>query len=109
MASGYALLVRFTLRDTSAALQFDDLVAQTIDGVRAEAGTLVYAVHTPVEEPLVRVFYELYADRAAFQAHEGQAHTRHFLAAREPLLSNVEVTFLDELKGLSKRPGTEQS
>lgn len=109
MTSGYALVVRFSLRDTSAALQFDDLVTQTIEGIRSEAGTLVYAVHTPVNEPLVRVFYELYADRAAFQAHEDQAHTRHFLAAKEELLSNVEVTFLDELGGLSKRPGTEQA
>ncbi|WP_187413059.1 putative quinol monooxygenase [Streptomyces sp. WAC01526] len=109
VASGYALVVRFTLRDTSAARQFDALVGRTIEGIRAEAGTVVYAVHTPVDEPLVRVFYELYADRAAFQAHEEQAHTRHFLTAREALVSNVEVTFLDELEGLSKRPGTEQS
>ncbi|MFD5065269.1 putative quinol monooxygenase [Streptomyces sp. NPDC058394] len=109
VASGYALVVRFTLRDTSAALRFDDLVAQTIEGIRAEVGTLVYAVHTPVDEPLVRVFYELYADRDAFQAHEDQAHTQRFLAAREALLSNVEVTFLNELKGLSKRPGSERS
>ncbi|MFH9016108.1 putative quinol monooxygenase [Streptomyces sp. NPDC017943] len=109
MASGYALVVRFTLRDTSAARQFDDLVAQTIEGIRTEAGTLVYTVHTPVDEPLVRVFYELYADREAFQAHEDQAHTQHFLEAREAHLSSVEVTFLNELDGLSKRPETEQS
>jgi quinol monooxygenase YgiN len=109
VASGYALVVRFTLRDTSAAQRFDDLVAQTIEGIRTEAGTLVYAVHTPVDEPLVRVFYELYADRNAFQAHEDQAHTQRFLAAREALLSDVEVTFLNELEDLSKRPGTEQS
>ncbi|MFF8604061.1 putative quinol monooxygenase [Streptomyces sp. NPDC015232] len=109
VASGYALVVRFTLRDASAALEFDDLVARTVEDVRTEAGTLVYAVHTPVDEPLVRVFYELYADRDAFQAHESQAHTQRFLAAREALLSNVEVTFLNELKGLSKRPGTEES
>jgi quinol monooxygenase YgiN len=109
VACGYALLVRFTLRDTSAAQLFDDLVARTIEGIRGEAGTLVYSVHTPVDEPLVRVFYELYADRDAFQAHEDQAHTQRFLAAREALLSNVEVTFLNELEGLSKRPGTEQA
>ncbi|MGW4808735.1 putative quinol monooxygenase [Kitasatospora sp. NPDC004272] len=107
MPSGYALTVRFTLRDATAARQFDDLVAQTAAGIRAEPGTLVYAVHVPVDEPLVRVFYELYADRAAFQAHEDQAHTKHFLAAREQFLAGVEVTFLDELAGLSKRPGAE--
>ncbi|WP_042428030.1 putative quinol monooxygenase [Streptacidiphilus anmyonensis] len=107
MPSGYALAVRFTLRDAAAAHQFDDLVAQTAVGIRAEPGTLVYAVHEPVDEPLVRVFYELYADHAAFQIHEEQAHTKHFLAAREQFLANVEVTFMNELGELSKRPGAE--
>ena len=107
MPSGYALTVRFTLRNTAAAHQFDDLVAQTAAGIRTEPGTLVYAVHVPVNEPLVRVFYELYADTAAFEAHEEQPHTKHFLAAREQFLAGIEVTFLNELDGLSKRPGTE--
>ncbi|TLQ38754.1 putative quinol monooxygenase [Streptomyces marianii] len=107
MPSGFALTVRFTLRDAEAAQQFDELVARTATGIREEPGTLVYAVHEPVDEPLVRVFYELYADRAAFQAHEDQAHTKHFLAAREQYLANTEVMFLNELEGLSKRPGLE--
>ncbi|MFB7435099.1 putative quinol monooxygenase [Streptomyces microflavus] len=109
MGDGYALVVRFTLRDTSAARRFDDLVAQTISGIRGEAGTLVYTVHTPVDEPLVRLFYELYAGREAFQAHEEQPHTRHFLDAREELLSDVEVSFLNEHASLSKRPSAEES
>ncbi len=108
MPSGYALTVRFTLRDAAAAQQFDDLVAQTAVGIRTEPGTLVYAVHEPVDEPLVRVFYELYASREAFQAHEDQAHTKHFLATRDQFLEGTEVTFLNELKELSKRPGSEQ-
>ncbi|MFJ9195480.1 putative quinol monooxygenase [Streptomyces globisporus] len=109
MGDGYALVVRFTLRDVSAARRFDDLVAQTISGIRGEAGTLAYTVHTPVDEPLTRLFYELYADRDAFQAHEEQPHTRRFLRAREELLSHVEVSFLNEHHSLSKRPSTEQS
>lgn len=109
MGDGYALVVRFTLRDTPAARRFDDLVAQTISGIRGEAGTLVYTVHTPVDEPLVRLFYELYADREAFQAHEEQPHTRHFLDAREELLSDVAVSFLNEHPSLSKRPSAEES
>ncbi|MGK5628440.1 putative quinol monooxygenase [Streptomyces sp. URMC 123] len=108
MASGYALTVRFTLRDDAAAAAFDALVAQTIQGIRGEPGTLVYTVHAPVDEPLVRVFYELYADHDAFLAHEDQEHTRHFLAARGEFVSGVEVAFLNELTDLSKRPGAGQ-
>ncbi|MEV7471645.1 antibiotic biosynthesis monooxygenase [Streptomyces kronopolitis] len=107
MPTGFALTVRFSLRDSEAAQQFDALVARTAEGIRTEPGTLVYVVHTPVDEPLVRVFYELYADRDAFQAHEEQAHTRHFLKAREEFLTSTEVAFLHEMEALSKRPGTE--
>ncbi|MEU2462524.1 putative quinol monooxygenase [Streptomyces sp. NPDC012473] len=108
-SSGFALTVRFALRDASAAQQFDELLAVTIGGIRAEPGTLAYIVHTPVGEPLVRVFYELYTDRGAFEAHEEQAHTKRFLAAREALLTSVDVAFLDEMSEHTKRPGAGQS
>lgn len=97
--SGFALLVRFTTRDAGAAEQFDALVARTLEGIREEPGTLTYEVHVPVNEPLVRVFYELYADRAAFDAHESQSHTKSFLKEREQFLANTEVWFLSEVAG----------
>lgn len=104
--SGYALIVRFTLRDADAAQRFDALVERTLEGIRNEPGTLVYVVHTPENEPLVRVFYELYADRAAFEAHEAQPHTQQMLAEREQyLISTTEVEFLNETTG--KRPTRE--
>jgi quinol monooxygenase YgiN len=102
VASGYALTVRFTLRDADAAERFDALVAHTLRGIREEPGTVVYVVHQPVDEPLVRVFYELYADEAAFQAHEAQSHTKSFLKERGQYLASTEVTFLHEVVG--KRP-----
>ncbi|MEU3656437.1 antibiotic biosynthesis monooxygenase [Streptomyces sp. NPDC032161] len=102
MTSGFALNVRFTCRDADAAQQFDALVARTLEGIRSEPGTLVYVSHAPVEEPLVRVFYELYADEDAFQAHENQPHTKRMLAEREQYLAGVEVEFLNEKAG--KRP-----
>lgn len=102
MQSGYALTVRFTTRDADAAQQFDALVDLTLKGIRTEPRTLVYVSHVPVNEPNVRVFYELYADEAAFQAHEDQPHTRHFLKERERFLTNTEVVFLHEQAG--KRP-----
>lgn len=105
MESGYALTVRFTTRDADAAQRFDALVARTLEGIRAEPGTLVYVVHIPEDEPLVRVFYELYADRAAFEAHEAQEHTKRMLSEREQYLASTEVQFLHELSG--KRPAVE--
>jgi quinol monooxygenase YgiN len=91
----FGLSVRFTCKDAASAEGFDALVAETVPEIRQhEPRTLVYAVHTVGGEPLQRIFYELYRDSAAFDAHEQQPHTRRFLAAREQFLASVEVDFL---------------
>jgi len=95
----FALVVRFTVRPGSEEA-FDDLVAATAVGIRErEAGTLVYACHRVEGAPRQRIFYELYADKDAFNAHESQEHTRYFLEAREALLEATEVDFLDLQNG----------
>ena len=92
---GHALVVHFHLRPGAAA-GFDELVARTLPLIRAaEPGTLVYAVHTDAADPSVRVFYELYRDLDAFEAHEAQPHVREFLAARAQYLERVDVQVLD--------------
>jgi quinol monooxygenase YgiN len=91
----FGLAVRFTCKDKASADAFDKLVAETVAQIRErEPGTLVYAVHTVEGQPLQRIFYELYRDRDAFDAHETQPHTRLMLAEREQYLSGVEVDFL---------------
>lgn len=102
MTRGYALSVRFTTRDADAAQRFDALVERTMEGIRTEPGTLVYVSHVPTDEPLVRVFYELYADEEAFQTHEEQPHVKRMLKEREQYLTRTEVVFLHEQAG--KRP-----
>ncbi len=97
--AGYALVVRFRLRP-GAAGAFDALVSRTLEQIRAhEPGTVVYAVHDVAGEPEVRVFYELYRDRAAFEEHERQPHVRAFLAAREDHLEGLDVQFLGLVAG----------
>jgi quinol monooxygenase YgiN len=93
-ATPFALVVRFTVRPGCGA-DFDQLIARTAAGIRAhEPGTLVYACHQVDGAPRERIFYELYRDRAAFDDHEAQPHTRRFLAEREPLLESTLVDFL---------------
>ncbi|WP_037574579.1 putative quinol monooxygenase [Phaeacidiphilus oryzae] len=100
MTSGFGLVVRFELRDEASATGFDELVSRTVPQIEAqEPGTLAYVVHTAPDDPKVRVFYELYADRAAFDAHEQQPHTKHFLAQREQYLTDVQVTFIERQTG----------
>jgi quinol monooxygenase YgiN len=91
----FALVVRFDCRDSSAAAQFDELTAEAVRLVtEREPGTLVYATATVEGEPLARVFYEVYRDRAAFQAHEEAEHVRSFHARKDPLLTATRVEFL---------------
>lgn len=97
---GFGLVVRFTAHDEEAAAVFDRLAAEALVGIRAhEPGTLVYVNHRVPEEPRVRVFYELYADRGAFEKHEEQPYVQRFLTERAQYLESFEVTFLDELAG----------
>lgn len=91
----FGLSVRFTCKDEASATGFDQLVTETVPEIRRhEPGTLVYAVHTVEGKPLERIFYELYRDREAFDAHETQPHTRRFLAGRKQYLASVDVDFL---------------
>ena len=87
-----ALSVRFTCKDEASAAAYDELVAATVAAIRAnEPGTLIYAVHRVDGAPLQRIFYELYTDQAAFEAHEAAPHIRRYLAAREEFLVSTEV------------------
>jgi quinol monooxygenase YgiN len=92
----YALVVRFDIRDDGAAREFDTLTAQAVAEItEKEPGTLVYATHVVEGEPLARVFYEVYRNRDAFQAHEDAQHVKDFHAAKNPLLVGTHrVEFL---------------
>lgn len=99
MSDGFGLAVRFTLKPGHEEA-FDRLASATLAGIRdEEPGTLVYACHTVEGRPELRVFYELYRDRAAFDVHEEQPHVRHFLAQRGQHLVGVEVDFLRPFDG----------
>ena len=94
ISEAFGLVVRFTVRPGHGQ-QFDDLVATTVAEIaRREPGTLLYLTHTVDGAPLVRVFYELYRDRAAFEAHEAQAHVRHFLTERDHHVERFDVDWL---------------
>jgi quinol monooxygenase YgiN len=91
-----ALVVRFDVRDEQSAVRFDELTAEVVARIAVEEpGTLVYATHAVKGEPLARVFYEVYADEDAFQAHERAGHVVDFHARKAPLLArDPRVEFL---------------
>ena len=92
----FGLVVRFDLPDEESARRFDELTAEAVDQITAnEPGTLLYVTHVIAGQPLSRLFYELYADEAAFQAHEQAPHVIDFHARKNPLLvGEPQVRFL---------------
>jgi quinol monooxygenase YgiN len=71
-----------------AALNRDDelaaLLIKQAKAVRgAEPGCLVYRVHRSTSDPCLFVFYEVYADEPAFEAHRASAHLAEYRKLRE--------------------------
>ncbi len=99
MDNRFGLVVRFVLTEGHEQA-FDALVRELIPAVREhEPRTLVFAVHTVDGRPDLRIFYEMYTDRAAFDAHDEQPHIRKFAAARDEHTAGVEVDFLELIDG----------
>lgn len=94
----FALVVRFELKP-EAVDAFDALAARTLTGIKDEAGTLLYVTSRVTDAPFSRVFVEIYADEAAFAAHEQYPHTRRFLVDREAMIESYRVEFLDPIDG----------
>lgn len=96
----FALVVRFDLHDAEAAAAFDALLAETLPLiVEREPGTLVYATHHVEDDPLARVFYEVYVDRAAHAAHEATPHTARFLQQTQHYVRSARVDLLGPPRG----------
>ena len=99
------LVVRFDLPDEDSARRFDKLTEEAVAQIAAkEPGTLMYITHVITDEPLSRLFYEVYADEVAFQAHEQAQHVIHFHARKKPLLAgepSVQCLTLGPGKGVS--------
>ena len=93
VASGrhYAITVRFTLRERGQD-QFLALIKQNAAAsVRNEPGCLAFDVLTPLDDGPHVLLYELYRDRAAFDAHVATAHFKAFAEASADLVVRKEV------------------
>jgi quinol monooxygenase YgiN len=104
------IVVRFDVHDGDAGAEFDRLTEAVVAQIRVrEPGTLVYTTHRVKGEELARMFYEIYANDAALQAHEDAPHVREFHAAKESLLSRsgegaAAVDVAGAVRWRSRRP-----
>jgi (4S)-4-hydroxy-5-phosphonooxypentane-2,3-dione isomerase len=87
----YVVVVEFTL-NPGCSIQFRDRVRrQASDSLTLEPDCLVFDVCVdPLCDDVV-FLYELYSDRAAFDAHLGSSHFRDFDAAVRGWISAKKV------------------
>ncbi|MFI5367124.1 MAG: putative quinol monooxygenase [Candidatus Binatia bacterium] len=65
-----------------------------------EPGTLLYTLNRSTTHPGEFVFYEIYADQAAFATHGGSAPMQEFFGAVGTLLDGrPAITMYDEIGG----------
>jgi len=106
VVGGYGLVVRFDVLDGHEDA-LDALVAETVEQIRStEPGTLLYLAHRDSSSDSVRVFYELYRDVAAFEAHEAMPYVRRFLAERSAHLRSEPLVWRVALMDGLLREGT---
>jgi (4S)-4-hydroxy-5-phosphonooxypentane-2,3-dione isomerase len=89
--SGFVILVHFDLRDGA----FDEFLRLVSENARAsvadEPGCRRFDVLVPEGQRNRVTLYEIYDDRAAFEAHLRTAHFQRFDAATEALIASKEV------------------
>lgn len=98
------LLLLAELSATPAtAAEVEQILTRLADAAKSEPGTLGYTVHRPQGAPDTFVVAELYADRAACDAHLASPEVRAALARFEPLLAAPpQIRFCDALAGFSR-------
>jgi quinol monooxygenase YgiN len=80
---------------------FQQAAEKMIAHVKAhEPGTLTYVLNRSTSDPTEFVFYEIYADAAAFAAHGGSEPMQQFFGAVGSLLAGrPEIKMYEELGG----------
>ncbi|MFG1664029.1 putative quinol monooxygenase [Streptomyces sp. Y7] len=93
----YAVFAHYRCRPADEATVRAALLKMR-EQTRAEPGNLVYEVHAEAERPGGFVLYEVYADRAGFDAHASAAYFDELIVATvRPLLTDRTVTFAEVL------------
>lgn len=93
----YAVTVRFVVAPEHAATFAHHMTENAARSLQEEAGCLRFDVcHNDGAEHIV-FLYELYDDRAAFDAHLATAHFKSFDAAVAPMIVSKDVATFDRV------------
>ena len=97
------LTAKLTAAEGKADAMQAALVAMIAEVQTKEPGVMQYAMHTVEGQPGVFLFYEQYADDAAFAAHRTTDHMKAFGAALGDLMAGrMELTRLNYIDGVKR-------
>src|ERR1700716_2094265 len=100
----FVVIAKWTVEDGHEQ-DVEDAILALIEPSRAEPGNLFYQANRDPEDPRGFCFYELYADRAAYEAHGASEHFQRLAHGRAiPLLESRERRFYDTFGPLERRP-----
>jgi (4S)-4-hydroxy-5-phosphonooxypentane-2,3-dione isomerase len=95
----YAIIVEFTLHEGALQRFMPLMLANAAASLDSEPGCARFDVLQKSGKPNEIVLYEIYRDRAAFDAHLTSAHFREFNVATAPLIRDkriVELAYLND-------------
>lgn len=93
----FTILVRFRIADGQMASFLPLMIENAEASRRDEPGCQRFDVLQPETDRDGILLYEIYRDRAAFDAHCASPHFKHFDAATKSMVAEKEVTVLDLL------------
>jgi quinol monooxygenase YgiN len=83
--------------------EMETALTEMVAKVEKETGTLAYTLHRSHKDPSVFMFYEKYADAAAFAAHGATPYFKTLVEAILPLLDgDLEMETYNEVVGLKR-------
>ena len=92
ITSGLAVTALWEAREGEADA-VADILARFAPQARQEPGTRLFLVHRAVTNPAQFLFYELFEDEAAFEAHQQTAHFKALIVGEGvPRLNKRERT-----------------
>jgi quinol monooxygenase YgiN len=99
----FVLVVEFEVKPEEVE-RFLPLIAENARAsVRDEPGCLQFDVTRSEETPNHIVLYEVYKDRAAFEAHAKTPHFAAFFAAAKPMIQSQKAQRLGRTTANAKR------
>jgi quinol monooxygenase YgiN len=99
----FVVTARWTVKEGHER-QVEDAILGLVQPSRGEPGNLFYQANRNVDDPRVFFFYEVYADRAGYEAHGASEHFQRLgHGTAIPLLESRERQFYDTYGPLEER------